>query len=178
MWCFIINEWIGNVSWLTYKICKTWIDSGKEPSGPSFTTDIHFNSLLQYFLFSEDCIVSMFVHKSMQFYDKAYIYIIYIWNIHSNMPIKVLMIFLIIQYSLQKNNSLHDYYIINLGGGKKKILLYYKVNVNIFNTYHTASSDIYFSMQFVINAGLNDQSFIFMKYIIIIWKEIKSTFCH
>lgn len=116
----------------------------------------------------------------MQFYDKAYIYIIYIWNIHSNMPIKVLMIFLIIQYSLQKNNSLHDYYIINLGGGGgiKKNIIYYKVNVNIFNTYHTASSDIYFSMQFVINAGLNDQSFIFMKYIIIIWKEIKSTFCH
>lgn len=78
------------------------------------------------------------------------------------MPIKVLMIFLIIQYSLQKNNSLHDYYIINWGGDKKKY--YYKVNVNIFNTYHTASSDIYFSMQFVINAGLNDQSFIFMKY--------------
>lgn len=124
MWCFIINEWIGNVSWLTYKICKTWIDSGKEPSGPSFTTDIHFNSLLQYFLFSEDCIVSMFVHKSMQFYDKAYIYI-YIWNIHSNMPIKVLMIFLIIQYSLQKNNSLHDYYIINLGGGGDKKKYYY-----------------------------------------------------
>lgn len=30
------------------------------------------------------------------------------------------MIFLIIQYSLQKNNSLHDYYIINLGGGGDK----------------------------------------------------------
>lgn len=41
------------------------------------------------------------------------------------MPIKVLMIFLIIQYSLQKNNSLHDYYIINLGGGgiKKNIII-------------------------------------------------------
>lgn len=40
------------------------------------------------------------------------------------MPIKVLMIFLIIQYSLQKNNSLHDYYIINLGGGDKKKYYY------------------------------------------------------
>lgn len=35
------------------------------------------------------------------------------------MPIKVLMIFLIIQYSLQKNNSLRDYYIINWGDKKK-----------------------------------------------------------
>lgn len=33
MWCFIINEWIGNVSWLIYKICKIWIDFGKELLG-------------------------------------------------------------------------------------------------------------------------------------------------
>lgn len=121
MWCFIINEWIGNVSWLTYKICKTWIDSGKEPSGPSFTTDIHFNSLLQYFLFSEDCIVSMFVHKSMQFYDKAYIYIIYIWNIHSNMPLKVHSSFNIV---CRKTTVCTIIILLIWGGGDKKKYYY------------------------------------------------------